>query len=353
MLNLSPEIGKFLFSPRLLFRDVWYYDYQDFRLILEQSEELHYFHFPAKAQRFLVRGLLIAFIGLILIISGLVLYSTISAWRYNVLEISNLETEKKRQEALLAIAKLSDKNVANLGNNSHDELLKIVEDYRERMNKMQILVNFSSQELKSATHALEEGLKVSGLNSGIVQRLKAKVASAKTSIGGNSEEITLTEANHELLEDYKINLAQLEQLKRIYQSLPTKTPTSKAITTSKYGVRVHPITNKLTLHEGLDFIPTIDQSARAVIPGIVEKVEHSSTGYGNMVVLLHPDNVRTIYAHLENIQVVPGQQVVEDQVLGIIGNSGFSTGKHLHYEISIDNVKVNPLIITALAKNVQ
>lgn len=337
----------------MLVREVWNYNFQDFRLILEQSEELHYFHFSAKAQRFLVRGLLIAGISLILVITALVLHSGIAAWRYNVLETSKLEADKKRQEALSAIAALSDKNVALLDNNSHDELLKVAEDYRERMNKMQILVNFSSHELKLATHALEEGLKASGLNSSIMQKLKARVASAKTSMGGNSDEITLNDANGQLLADYKSNLAQLERLKRIYQSLPTKHPTAKAITTSKYGVRVHPITNKLTLHEGLDFVPTIDQSARAVISGVVEKVERASTGYGNMVVLLHPDSVRTIYAHLENIQVQPGQHVDEDQVLGKIGNTGFSTGTHLHYEISIDNVKVNPSIITALAKNVQ
>lgn len=334
-------------------RQIWSHNYQDFRLILEQSDELHYFHVSAKTQQFMARGALIVSFTMAFIIAGLALHSAVSVWRYNILEASKLEAEKKRQEALSAIAALSDKNVALQDGISQDELLKVARDYRERMDKMQILINFSSHELKLATYALEEGLKASGVGVGVMSRIKAKVASVQTAMGGNSEEITLNDANSQLLVNYKNNLAQLEQMKRIYQSMPTKIPTSNAITTSKFGVRVHPITNKLTLHEGLDYVPTIDQNARAVISGVVEKVQQSSTGYGNMVVLLHNNKVRTIYAHLEDIQVRPGQRVAEDQVLGRIGNTGFSTGKHLHYEISIDDVKVNPSIITTIAKNVQ
>jgi len=68
---------------------------------------------------------------------------------------------------------------------------------------------------------------------------------------------------------------------------------------------------------------------------------------------LHPNNVRTLYAHLDSILVERGQKVYESQTLGKIGNTGFSTGRHLHYEVSVDGVKVNPSIITAMAKNVQ
>ena len=347
------KIVDFMFSPGELVKKLWRHQYHDIRLILEQTEELHYFHVSASAQRFLTRTLIVACLTLIFIILSLAIHSAVSVWRYDTLEASKFEADKKRQEALSAIAALSDKSIVLQENVSQDELLRLAKDYRERMDKMQILINFSSQELKLATQALEEGLRASGLGSNILQRIRSNEKSVRAGVGGNSEEITLNDASSHLLANYKNNLVQLEQIKRIYQSFPTKTPATQSIVTSKYGVRVHPITNKLTVHEVLDYVPTSDQNARAVIAGVVEKVEHSTTGYGNLVVLLHPNKVRTIYAHLDGIQVRQGQAVAEDEVLGKIGSTGFSTGKHLHYEISIDHVKVNPSIITMIAKNVQ
>lgn len=353
MLGILPTIRKSILSPIVMVKQVWNHDYQDFKLILEQTEELHYFYVSANTQKFLARSLIITIISLLSLIAGLAGYSTVSILRYNVMEASKIEADKKRQEALSAIAALSENTFVSEDGISQEELINVARDYRLRMEKMQVLIDFSSQELKLASHALEEGLRASGLNPNLISRIKSKVASAKTGIGGNSDEIKLSNVSQQVMENYKNNLMQLEQVKRVYQSFPTKTPATHAVTTSKFGVRIHPISKKLTLHEGLDYVPGVDQNARAVIPGVVEKVNYSTTGYGNMVVLLHPNKIRTIYAHLDSIQVKEGQRIAEDQVLGKIGNTGFSTGTHLHYEISMDNVKINPSLITAIAKNVQ
>lgn len=334
-------------------KKIWNHDYQDFKLILEQSEQLNYFYFSAKAQRFTVRALVVTFFIISSIFTVLALNACISYWRYQTLEASKIEAEKKHREALSAIVALSDHNLNDQDNIQHDELIKVLHQYRERMEKMQILIDFSSKELKLASFALEEGLKASGIKPSVMQRLKNKFSTVQAGMGGNSKEITFNDENSKLLAEYKTSLTQLEELKRVYQAFPTKLPITKAITTSKYGVRIHPITNKLTLHEGLDYVPTIDSNAKAVLSGVVEKAEVSSTGYGNMVIVLHPNNVRTTYAHLDRIFVQPGQKIAEGDVLGTIGNSGFSTGKHLHYEISINNMKVNPSIITAISENVQ
>ena len=232
-------------------------------------------------------------------------------------------------------------------------MIKVAQGYKDRLNKMQTLIEFSSRELKLANRALEQGLNASGIGGNVLQKMKAGVSSIKAGIGGNSEELKFDNAADKTLADYKKNLAQLEQLKQVYKSFRTVAPDSKALTTAKYGVRIHPITNKLTIHEGLDYVPTFDTNAKSVLPGVIEKVEHSNVGYGNMVVVLHPNKVRTIYAHLDTVEVKPEQRVEQGSVLGKIGNTGFSTGRHLHYEISVDNVKVNPSIITAMAQNVQ
>lgn len=353
MLYALSAIRKSIFSPKVLVKNLWNHDYKELRLILEQADELHYFHVSADTQRFICRTLVVTVISLMSIIIVLSIHSSVSVWRYNSLEASKQEADKRRQEALTAIAALSDKELDYKEDISQEKLIKIAHEYRDRMKKMQVLIDFSSQELKLASLALEEGLKASGLRIGIINQIKDKVAFFKTGIGGNSEEVKFDDKNSQLLANYRNNLSQLEELKRVYQLFPTKTPADKAIITSKYGVRIHPITKKLTIHEGLDFIPTLDQNAKAVLGGVVEKVQHSNSGYGNMVVLLHPNQVRTIYAHLDSIQVQTGQKVEENTVLGKIGNTGFSTGKHLHYEISVANEKINPSIITAIAKNVQ
>lgn len=347
------KIRKSILSPKALVKDIWSHDYKEFKLILEQADELHYFNVSADTQRLFGRTVVVLTSTLIIVIIALALHSCISVWRYNILEESKHEAEKRREEALTAIAALSDMYFDDKDGISQEKLIRAAHEYRDRMKKMQMLIDFSSQELKLASFALEEGLKASGLGAGVIHQIKTKASSLKTAMGGNSEELKLDDRNSQVLVNYRNNLSQLEELKHVYKLFPTKTPADNAITSSKYGVRIHPITKKLTIHEGLDYVPTIDQNAKAVMGGIVEKVQHSNSGYGNMVVVLHSNNVRTIYAHLDSIQVQKNQKVAENDELGKIGNSGFSTGKHLHYEISVNNIKINPSIITAIAKNVQ
>jgi murein DD-endopeptidase MepM/ murein hydrolase activator NlpD len=71
------------------------------------------------------------------------------------------------------------------------------------------------------------------------------------------------------------------------------------------------------------------------------------------VTVQHAFGFKTLYGHLSKILVKPGQKVEAGTVVGIVGNTGSSTGTHLHYEIAIDNDKLNPLLAMELAKNVQ
>jgi murein DD-endopeptidase MepM/ murein hydrolase activator NlpD len=354
MFFLSNNTTSWLLQPHKLIKKLWSHNYQDFKLIFEQKDQLHYFQVTAKTQSKLVKTFISFSMLLILIFIVLATHSGVSEWRYKNLETKKLLADQKRQEALSALAELSaDNEFDNESNITQDDLIKNARKYRERLDKMQMLIAFSSQELKLANYALEQGLAVAGVKQGVLQKIKSQINNFKTGIGGNSEEITLGSMYNAELEQYRKNLRQLETLKEVYKSLPSDPPVTKAITTSKYGVRIHPITNKLTAHEGIDYVSTFDSNAKSVMPGVVETVKKSDTGYGNMVVILHPNNVRTIYAHLDRINVKPGQKVEKGATLGQIGNTGFSTGKHLHYEISIDHVKVNPSIITAMTKNVQ
>ncbi len=353
MLDLAATIRKSLYSPKVWVKELWLYNYQDFRLIFEQSDILHCFYVSANTQRMIARALVVVVGMLLSLIMVLAINSAVSIWQYKSLEASKLEADKKKQEAFAALAVLADGSLDYKKTASQEELIQVARSYHERLNKMQTLIKFSSHELKLAYGALEQGLKASGIAANSLRKIKISASSPGAAIGGPSEEMNLGNASNQVIQDYKNNLEQLEQLKQIYKYFPTEAPVGRAVTTSKYGVRVHPITHKLTIHEGLDYAPTIDDYAKSVMPGVVESVQYSSSGYGNMVTVLHLNKVRTIYAHLDSINVKRGQSVSQGAILGKVGNTGFSTGKHLHYEISINNIKVNPSIITVMAQNVQ
>ena len=327
MFFLSHNTTPWLLKPHKLIKKLWFHNYQDFKLIFEQKDQLHYFQVSANTQSKLVKAFITFSMLLLLVFIVLATHSGVSEWRYKNLETKKLLADQKRHEALSALAELSaDNEFDNESNITQDDLIKNARKYRDRLNKMQMLIAFSSQELKLANHALEQGLAVAGVKQGVLHKIKSKINNFKTGIGGNSEEITLGSMYNSELEQYRKNLRQLETLKEVYKSLPSDPPVSKSITTSKYGVRVHPITNKLTAHEGIDYVSTFDSHAKSVMPGIVEIVKKSDTGYGNMVVILHSNDIRTIYAHLDNTHVRPGQKVEKGVVLGEIGNTGFLMG---------------------------
>ena len=80
----------------------------------------------------------------------------------------------------------------------------------------------------------------------------------------------------------------------------------------------------------------------ATAPGTVEKVQSSSYGYGNYVVIRHKLGFSTLYAHMRSYVVTPGEQVKKNQIIGYMGSTGYSTGVHLHYEVRIANKPVDP-----------
>jgi len=111
---------------------------------------------------------------------------------------------------------------------------------------------------------------------------------------------------------------------------------------SPFGMRVHPITGKLKRHDGLDFAASIGKPIFATGNGIVSLVQKSKLGYGNRIAIKHGFGFKTVYAHLHNIEVSIGDTITRGQKIGTVGNTGTSTGPHLHYEVIFNNRKFNP-----------
>lgn len=112
---------------------------------------------------------------------------------------------------------------------------------------------------------------------------------------------------------------------------------------SPYGWRMHPIDKKMIFHEGVDIAAKPGTNVYATAQGRVVKILYSKYGYGNRVVIKHAYGFETLYAHLGLIKVKKGQWLRKNQLIGTVGNTGKSTGPHLHYEIHKHNETRDPL----------
>ncbi len=112
---------------------------------------------------------------------------------------------------------------------------------------------------------------------------------------------------------------------------------------SGYGWRVDPVYGTRKMHWGIDFTADVGTEIYATGAGVVESVKTNSWGYGKEIVIDHGYGLKTRYAHLSEFKVRRGQKVQRGDLIGLMGNTGKSTGPHLHYEVEKDGQKVNPI----------
>ncbi len=112
---------------------------------------------------------------------------------------------------------------------------------------------------------------------------------------------------------------------------------------SGFGYRLHPIHKVRKMHYGLDFTTPKGTPIQATGDGKVVRVEKRRTGFGWNVTIDHGYGYKTLYAHMSQIEVESGQEVIKGQVIGKVGSTGTSTAPHLHYEVHFKGKPVNPI----------
>ncbi|MGB3221611.1 MAG: M23 family metallopeptidase [Desulforhopalus sp.] len=122
--------------------------------------------------------------------------------------------------------------------------------------------------------------------------------------------------------------------------LPFGKPVKGQIT-SRFGKRKDPFNQKPSYHTGIDFRGKKGEPIYATADGVVKKAFRNG-GYGNFVVIDHGNGYTTSFAHMQKYIVQKGDRVERGQTIGFIGNTGRSTGSHLHYEVALDNKPINP-----------
>ncbi|MFP4373522.1 MAG: peptidoglycan DD-metalloendopeptidase family protein [Spirochaetaceae bacterium] len=117
----------------------------------------------------------------------------------------------------------------------------------------------------------------------------------------------------------------------------------RGILSSGYGMRNDPFTGIRRMHYGIDVVSEMGAPVKAARAGRVAHIDTQLGNYGKFVILRHPGGYQTLYAHLDSFDVSVGQYVSQGQVIGRMGNTGRSTGPHLHFSIIRNGAFVDPM----------
>jgi murein DD-endopeptidase MepM/ murein hydrolase activator NlpD len=143
-------------------------------------------------------------------------------------------------------------------------------------------------------------------------------------------------------DDIAIDLSAAEaKLEAFLDKVPTHWPVTGRLGDG-FGMRVHPISKKRAMHEGIDISAPSGRDIRASASGTVS-FAGTKNGYGKTVIINHGSGIKTLYAHASKLLVKNGQKVKKGEVIAKVGSTGRSTGPHLHFEVQVYGTPVDPL----------
>jgi len=142
-------------------------------------------------------------------------------------------------------------------------------------------------------------------------------------------------------------LATLQNISTLIDVFPILTPLPGSHVTSAFSLRKDPLNGRVAKHDGIDFVNNQSTIVHSAAAGRVIRAGKAGT-YGNLVIIDHGMGITTRYAHLKKILVAQGTQVSMGEVIGVEGNTGRTTGPHLHYEMRINNVPRDPAMLLRL-----
>ncbi|BCO10096.1 hypothetical protein GF1_24720 [Desulfolithobacter dissulfuricans] len=142
-------------------------------------------------------------------------------------------------------------------------------------------------------------------------------------------------------------LGRTDHYLEVLNRVPLGRPVSASIS-SRFGRRTDPMNKKQAFHSGIDFRSNYGDKVRATGDAVV-KVSSRNKGLGNYIILDHGNGYETVFAHLSKRLVKRGDRITRGQVIGLVGNTGRSTGAHLHYELRRNGRAINPMPFFTLA----
>jgi murein DD-endopeptidase MepM/ murein hydrolase activator NlpD len=336
-----PLLSQLLNLPSWL-RHAWVRDYQDVKLILEQSGDLKYFNIPAGFQRIFARGTIV--VSLVMVCSVLILSVTSLT-----LAFSRARLERSHEEVYRALisSTAESQDAESLQALTEEQMVSLAQTIRDRDMSIRRFVETSMVAVSEENDTIKSQLETSGLTEKIIKIIQQNSANGGFTLDGDLQSNPLMRGK--VADELSTN----RSLREVLYALPNHMPISNFSLSSDFGIRKHPLTGKSHFHTGVDLMSeTGDDKVFSVKPGVVVMSEFHPQ-YGNTVVVRHSNGVESLYAHMAQLLVKVGDKVTTDNVLGYIGNTGFSTGKHLHFEILVGGYPVNPQKVIRTAQYVQ
>jgi murein DD-endopeptidase MepM/ murein hydrolase activator NlpD len=231
------------------------------------------------------------------------------------------------------------------------ELDQQLGDLERRLAAVQTSQQTVAQQLAertlSGSEEVENIVTMTGLD--VEQLLAAAAEDLNSNKGGPFVDLPAVATDAEAAElvlasvaDLDSAVSRLEQLQRVMRSLPITAPLDNYYATSGFGRRTDPFTSTVAMHEGLDLVAKVGDPVLATAPGTVIYADWQGD-YGRLVEIDHGLGITTRYAHLKEISVEVGQVVDYREQIGLLGNSGRSTGPHVHYEVRFNDRPFNPM----------
>ena len=178
------------------------------------------------------------------------------------------------------------------------------------------------------------GVEING-DYGVSSSANKLITDVKNNLQVLSREADLQQQSYaDILKRYKKNQV-------LFRHIPAISPVRDARETDGFGMRMHPILHMMLMHEGIDLACDVGTHVHATGNGVVTYVGPRG-GYGNAVVIDNGFGYSTLFAHLSKPLVHVGQKVERGQVIALSGDTGLSTGPHLHYEVRKDGVHLDP-----------
>lgn len=316
----------------------WNREFSDARLILERDGDLQYFHLTGRLQRFFTRAAMVCSSAVVLTFVLLVANTVRVVLRAAYLEAAQSQT-------LSTLAEL-DPSVRP-GVEALASVKTMAERIRQRQATLTRLLETSVSALRSENAELLGGLQTSGIGEQRVDTIKNRLPAGGPATLPSSDAFEAD--SREVIEQVMRN----KELKDVLRTLPARMPLADAAVTSDYGPRRHPVLGGSDEHRGLDMYSSSGRDeVRAVAAGTVSIAGYNGS-YGNMVLVDHPGGIQTLYGHMAKVAVRPGQSVLSGAELGLVGSTGLSSGKHLHFEVRVGGVTLDPEKVISAAKNLQ
>lgn len=234
----------------------------------------------------------------------------------------------------------------------HNSSSNLISENKELKNTIKNL-NYKLNEIQKTLTKINETEKklllASGLDIENEYGIGGSESSIKEILNNPGSLKSLNKATSELLEKVKYQQEKFEILvnkfaekQELAKRIPAIVPMDGVFSDHGFGMRLHPILRKWKMHEGIDINGLYGTPVYATGAGVVKFVGWNG-GLGLCVIIDHGYGYETTYGHLSKTNVREGQKVVRYQKIGECGSTGLSTGPHLHYEVSFNGEKQNPI----------